>query len=58
MKKKRSNAGGESNILYPINHIRFWGRGKMAYSALKRINELKADNELNKAKMMLDEWIF
>ena len=47
---------GESNLLNPINHIRFWGKGEMAYSALHKINELKANNELEKAKIMLDEW--
>ena len=49
---------GESNLLSPINHIRFWVKGEMAYSALKQINELKANNELEKAKAMLDDWIF
>ena len=49
--------GGESNLLSPINHIRFWEKGEMAYSALKNINELKANNELVKADIMLSEWI-
>ena len=48
----------ESNLLSPRNHIRFWEKGEMAYSALKKINELKANNELLKAKIMLAEWIF
>ena len=48
----------DSNLLSPINHIRFWEKGEMAYSALKKINELKANNELQKAEIMLDEWIF
>ncbi len=30
----------------------------MAYTALKKINELKAKNELEKAEIMLSEWIF
>ena len=48
--------GGESNLISPINHIRFWEKGEMAYSALKKINELKAINEFEKAEIMLDEW--
>ena len=58
MSKKLPISGGESNLLSPINHIRFWEKGEMAYSALKKINELKANNELKKAEIMLDEWIF
>tara|TARA_B100000965_G_scaffold197819_1_gene165198 strand:+ start:507 stop:683 length:177 start_codon:yes stop_codon:yes gene_type:complete len=50
--------GSESNLLDPINHIRFWDKGEMAYSALKKINELKANNELKKAEIILAEWIF
>ena len=50
-------SGGESNLLSPINHIRFWEKGEMAYSALKKINELKANNELIKAEVILAEWI-
>ena len=49
---------GESNLRSPINHISFWEKGEMAYSALKKINELKASNELEKAKIILSEWIF
>ena len=49
---------GESNLLSPINHIRFWEKGEMAYSALKKINELKAKNEFEKADIILSEWIF
>ena len=48
--------GGESNLLSPINHIRFWEKGEMAYSALKKINELKANNELDNAETMIAEW--
>tara|TARA_Y100001968_G_scaffold143869_1_gene131391 strand:- start:795 stop:971 length:177 start_codon:yes stop_codon:yes gene_type:complete len=48
----------ESNLLSPINHFRFWEKGEMAYSALKKINELKANNELKKAEIILAEWIF
>ena len=58
MPKKSTNSSGESNLLSPINHIRFWERGEMAYSALKKINELKANNEMEKAKIILAEWIF
>ena len=57
MPKKNINSGSESNLLSPINHIRFWEKGEMAYTALKKINELKANNELKKAEIMLDEWI-
>ena len=58
MSKKHTNSAGGSNLISPINHIRFWERGEMAYSALKKINELKANNEMGKAKIMLAEWIF
>ena len=58
MAEKITNSGSESNLLSPINHIRFWEKGEMAYSALKKINELKANNEMQKAKLMLEEWIF
>ena len=49
---------GESNLISPINHISFWEKGEMAYSALKKINELKASNEMENAEIMLAEWIF
>ena len=58
MPKRHSISGGESNLLSPINHIRFWEKGEMAYSALKKINELKANNELEKAEIILTDWIF
>ncbi len=58
MSKKHKNHGGESNLLSPMSRILFWGRGEMAYSALRKINEHKANNELVKAQIMLDEWIF
>ena len=58
MPNKLTTSNGESNLLNPINHICFWERGEMAYSALKRINELKANNEFEKAQIMLAEWIF
>ena len=58
MPKKNTNSGSESNLLSPINHIRFWEKGEMAYSALKRINELKANNEWEKAQIILADWIF
>ena len=57
MAKKSTNSGNESNLLSPINHIRFWEKGEMAYSALKKINELKANNEWEQAQIMIDEWI-
>ena len=58
MSKKSSNSGSESNLLSPINHILFWEKGEMAYSALKKINELKANNEWKKAQIILEEWFF
>ena len=58
MPKKNKNSSSQSNLLNPINNICFWERGEMAYSALKKINELKANNEMEKAKIMLAEWIF
>ena len=57
MPKSYSMSDGESNLLSPINHIRFWEKGEMAYSALIKINEHKANNELKKAEIMLDEWL-
>ena len=58
MPKKSTNPGSESNLLSPINNIHFWEKGEMAYSALKKINEHKANNEMEKAKIMLADWIF
>ena len=58
MPKNLFISSGESNLISPINHIRFWEKGEMAYSALKKINELKANNEMEKAKILLAEWIF
>ena len=58
MSKKSTNSGSESMLLSPINNIRFWAKGEMAYSALKKINELKANNEIEKANIMLADWIF
>ena len=58
MPEKNTNDSIESNFLNPINHIHFWEKGEMAYSALKRINALKANNELKNAEIMLDEWFF
>ena len=58
MPNKLTISGGESNLLSPLNQISFWEKGEMAYSALKRINELKANNELDKAQIILDDWIF
>ena len=58
MPNKHTISGDESNLLSPLNQISFWEKGEMAYSALKRINELKANNELDKAQIILDDWIF
>ena len=58
MPTKHPISDGESNLLNPTTHICFWEKGEMAYSALKKINELKANNELEKAKIMMDDWIF
>ena len=58
MPKNLTNSNGESNLLNPINHIHFWEKGEMAYSALKKVNELKANNEMEKAKIILSDWIF
>ena len=58
MPKKITNSGSESNLLSPINQIRYWEKGEMAYSALKKINELKANNEIEKAEIILADWIF
>ena len=58
MSNKHKNSGGESNLLSPMSRISFWGKGEMAYSALRKINEHKANNELEKAQIMLDDWIF
>ena len=57
MPKKNTNSGSEYNLLSSINHIRFWEKGEMAYSALIKINEHKENNELKKAQIMLDEWL-
>tara|TARA_Y100001968_G_scaffold109500_1_gene99047 strand:+ start:2815 stop:2991 length:177 start_codon:yes stop_codon:yes gene_type:complete len=58
MTKNLTNSNSESNLLNSINDLRFWEKGEMAYSALKKINELKANNELEKAQIILAEWIF
>jgi len=58
MPKKHTIGGDESNLLNPIDQIQFWEEGEMAYSALKQINELKANNEFEKAQIMLTDWIF
>tara|TARA_Y100001968_G_C19311760_1_gene694557 strand:+ start:157 stop:333 length:177 start_codon:yes stop_codon:yes gene_type:complete len=57
MPKKNTNSGTESNLINPTNHIHFWKRGEISYSALKKINELKANNEIEKAKIILAEWL-
>ena len=58
MPKKNTNSESESNLLSPVNHILFWDKGEMAYSALKKINEHKANSEFEKAKIMFSDWIF
>ena len=58
MPKKIDISGVESNLLSPLNYIHFWEKGEMAYSALKKINELKANNEIEKAQIILSDWIF
>ena len=58
MPKQHTNSGSESNLLSPMSRIRFWEKGEIAYSALRKINEHKANNELEKSQIMLDEWIF
>ena len=58
MPKKTTNSASGSNLLSPINNIKFWEKGEMAYSALKKINEHKANNEMQKARIMLSDWIF
>ncbi len=57
MPKKHTNSTGESNLLSPMSGITFWEKGEMAFTALRRINEHKANNELEKAQIMIDEWI-
>ena len=57
MPKNLYISSGESNLISPINHIRFWEKGEMAYSAIKKLNELKANNEMEKAEIILAEWI-
>ena len=56
MSNKSKNSEAGSNLISHINHVRFWKRGEMAYSALKKINELKAINEMEKAKIIMAEW--
>ena len=58
MPKKHTNPGNESHLISPMSHIKFWRKGEMAYSALRKINELKANNEFEKAQVMLNDWIF
>ena len=58
MPKNLYISSGESNLISPIHHIRFWEKGEMAYSALKKINELKANNEMETAEIILAEWFF
>ena len=57
MSKKSTNSATESNLLSFMSRVHFWEKGEMAYSALRKINEHKANNELEKAQIMLDDWI-
>ena len=57
MPKKLPISSCESNLMNPLTHIRFWEKGEMAYSALKKINELKANNDLENYEIILAEWI-
>ena len=57
MPNKHSNPSNESNLLSHIGRITFWEKGEMAYSAIRKINEHKANNDLEKAKLMQNEWI-
>ena len=57
MPKNHTDPSGESNLLSPMSGITFWEKGEMAFTALRRINEHKANNELEKAQIMIDEWI-
>ncbi len=56
MPNKLSISLDDSNPVSPIQ-IRFWEEGEMAYSALRKINELKSNNELEKAQIILSDWI-
>tara|TARA_Y100001968_G_scaffold236092_1_gene219287 strand:+ start:246 stop:422 length:177 start_codon:yes stop_codon:yes gene_type:complete len=58
MPNKLPISNGESDLLRPPSQISFWEKGEMAYSALLKINEHKANNELEKAEIILTEWIF
>ena len=57
MPKNRPNSSGESNLLNPMSGFTIWEKGEMAFTALRIINEHKANNELEKAQIMIDEWI-
>ena len=57
MPNKYQISCGWSNLLSPENYIYFWEKGEMAYTALKKINEHKANNESEKAQIMLSDWI-
>ena len=47
----------KSNKLSEFHCIAFWDNGEMAYTALKRINELKSSNDWQKANIMLSDCI-
>ena len=57
MSKKLPIPENRSNIIRPITHISFWEKGEMAYTAIKKINEHKANHEIDKAEIMLSDWI-
>ena len=46
-----------TNKLSEGSCILFWDNGEMAFTALKRINELKSINDSPQANIMLSEWI-
>ena len=46
-----------SNKLSKGSCISFWDNGEMAYTALKRINELKSTNDRQKDSIMISEWV-
>ena len=57
MKKQYPFTNYSSNKLSEGSCISFWDNGEMAYTALKRITELKSSNDRQKANIMLSEWI-
>ena len=45
-------------IRQTLDKAGYHNTGIMAYSAIKRINEHKSNNETGKAQIMLEDWIF